>query len=274
MDTDLHGSRCGAHVLDTFIDSLSINEALEKAGNWADGPKSRTICFCNVHSIVTATVRGDLARTFGDADLVLPDGMPVAWMLRLLGFRAQERISGPDFMWQYCARAQTQQAGVFLYGNRRGTLEKLELTLRESFPQLRVVGTHSPPFRPLTAAEDAAIVDEINASGADIVFVSLGCPKQELWMAAHRNSVNAVMLGVGAAFDYHAGLLKRAPPWARSVGLEWLARLVVDPKRLWKRYLIANSIFLYRATGQVIEHARPKRPLLGQNLPDSQHPAE
>jgi N-acetylglucosaminyldiphosphoundecaprenol N-acetyl-beta-D-mannosaminyltransferase len=210
--------------------------------------------FCNVHSLVTASVRCDLAKGYADADLVLADGTPVAWMLRLLGYPRQKRISGPDFMWQYCASAQCLGAPVYFYGNRQATLDKLVVRIRESFPDLQIAGTMSPPYRPLTSEEDEAIVDAINSSGAKICFVSLGCPKQELWLNAHRNRLNAVMLGVGAAFDYHAGTLRRPPAWVRNSGLEWFCRLGQGPKRLWKRYLLANSIFVYRAAAQAIDH--------------------
>jgi N-acetylglucosaminyldiphosphoundecaprenol N-acetyl-beta-D-mannosaminyltransferase len=255
MDIDLKSGRRGARVLDTFVDSLSIFEALEKVDDWARVSISRYVCFCNVHSLVTASNRADLELTLRQADLVLPDGAPVTWMLRYLGFRSQKRISGPEFMWQYCDRAQRLESGIFLFGSEQATLEELRRSLRKSFPGLRVAGTFSPPFGPVSAIEDEAIVQSINSSGAGLVFVSLGCPKQELWMSAHRDRINAVMLGVGAAFDYHAGSLYRPPMWVEDVGLEWLVRLYQEPKRLWKRYLVANSIFICRATLQIIGHA-------------------
>jgi N-acetylglucosaminyldiphosphoundecaprenol N-acetyl-beta-D-mannosaminyltransferase len=255
MNSDLRDTRGGAQILDTFVDSLSIVDALQQTGDWARLHSSRYICFCNVHALVTASVRSDLAKTYDDADLVLPDGAPVAWMLRVLGYKTQKRISGPDFMWQCCAHAQDHQASVFLYGNTQTTLEALETILHEAFPRLRIAGLLSPPYRPLTSAEDEAIVNRINNCGSHIVFVSLGCPKQELWMAKHRDRVQAVMLGVGAAFDFHAGTVQRPPVWVQNLGFEWLCRLAQEPKRLWKRYLLANSIFVYRAIGQAIDHA-------------------
>ena len=255
MNSDLRDTRGGAQILDTFVDSLSIAQALKQTGDWVRLRRSRYLCFCNVHALVTASVRSDLAKTYDDADLVLPDGAPVAWMLRVLGYKTQKRISGPDFMWQCCALAQDQQASIFLYGNTQTTLEALERILHEAFPQLRIAGMLSPPYRPLTSAEDDAIVNRINNCGSRIVFVSLGCPKQELWMAKHRDRVQAVMLGVGAAFDFHAGTVQRPPVWVQNLGFEWLCRLAQEPKRLWKRYLLANSIFVYRAFGQAIDHA-------------------
>jgi N-acetylglucosaminyldiphosphoundecaprenol N-acetyl-beta-D-mannosaminyltransferase len=206
-----------------------------------------------------------------DADLVLPDGAPVAWTMRMLGFGGQERVSGPDFMWDYCAVAQEQNTSIFLYGNRTATLDKLMSVMRESFPGLCVAGAHSPPFRQLSDEEDEAVIKMLNASGAGVIFVSLGCPKQELWMASRRNRINAVMFGLGAAFDYHAGSVRRAPPWMRKAGFEWLHRLTHEPRRLWKRYLIANSIFLWRAAADVSHHfsKRGRRCAFGMP-PDSQ----
>jgi len=248
--------RRGTRLLETFVDAMSVSDALTKASNWTGQSRGRYICFCNVHSLVTATVRPDLAQMLNDADLVLPDGSPVAWTLRLLGFEAQKRVSGPDFMWEYCALVQERRKSIFLYGNRSATLDKLRSVMRDAFPNLHVAGWHSPPFRPLSAVEDEEVVKKINGSGADVVFVSLGCPKQEIWMAVHRTRINAVMLGVGAAFDYHAGSVRRAPPWVQDAGFEWLHRLIHEPRRLWKRYLIANSIFMWRASADVLNHAR------------------
>jgi N-acetylglucosaminyldiphosphoundecaprenol N-acetyl-beta-D-mannosaminyltransferase len=254
MDVEMWSARSGARILDTFVDSLSLTEALEKSSEWAQSPRARTVHFCNVHSLVTASVHPAFAQSCRDADLILPDGSPVAWMLRVLGYPAQKRISGPDFMWLYCAAMQERNGSVYLYGNKQTTLEKLANVLHETFPQLRIAGMLSPPYRTLTNDEDERIVNEINASGAQVVFVSLGCPKQELWMMAHRGRIHAVMLGVGAAFDYHAGTVQRPPLWVQNSGLEWFCRLTQEPKRLWKRYLIANAIFTFRAFGQTFDH--------------------
>jgi len=269
-------NRSGSPILDTFVDSLSLGECLDIASGWANSPTPRTICFCNVHALVTASVRADLAKAYAEADLVLPDGAPVAWMLRLLGHRRQKRISGPDFMWQYCQRANQIGASVYLYGNRQATLDTLASRLKGSFPDLQIAGMMSPPYRPLTQEEDDAIVETINASGARVCFVSLGCPKQELWITAHQTRVHTVMLGVGAAFDYHAGNVRRPPMWVRNSGFEWLCRLFQDPKRLWKRYLLANSIFAWRAAAQALDHAlngrEADRRAGGISQPDTSEP--
>ena len=155
-------------------------------------------------------------------------------------------------MWRYCQQAASTGTSVFLLGSTEATLHALEQRLKAAFPQLRIAGLLSPPFRALTPAEDADLVERVNASGAGVVFVSLGCPKQERWMAEHRGRIHAVMLGVGAAFDFHSGLVRRAPAWMRNAGLEWLHRLASEPGRLWKRYLSTNSAFIAGAIRQLL----------------------
>ena len=183
--------------------------------------------------------------------MATPDGAPVAWMLRRQGFNEQARISGPDLMWALCERAASEDLPVVFYGSTEATLALLEQRLRAAFPKLRMT-MESPPFRTLTAEEDFTAVDKINTSGAGFVFVGLGCPKQERWMAEHRGKINAVMIGVGAAFDFHAGTVQRAPAWMRDNGLEWLHRLASEPGRLWKRYLVTNTLFILGAARQLI----------------------
>lgn len=184
------------------------------------------------------------------------DGAPVAWMLRRLGFTGQPRVSGPDLMWMLCERCAALSMPVYFYGSTPATLDALALRLGQAFQGLRVVGMDSPPFRALSEAEDAQMAERINQSGAAIVFVSLGCPKQEAWMAAHRGRVNAVMIGVGAAFDFHAGMVTRAPLWMRENGLEWLHRLLSEPRRLWRRYFVTNSLFILGAMRQLLARRR------------------
>lgn len=239
-------------VLSAPIDALTWDDALERIHHWAQQRESRYVCICNAHSVVTAGQDAAFGRVVTEADMATPDGAPVAWMLRVLGARQQQRINGPDLMWRYCEQAAQRGESIYLYGGSNTTLAILKTRLKQAFPELRVAGAYSPPFRTLTAEEDAAAVEAINASGAGTVWVSLGCPKQELWMAAHRGRVNAVMVGVGAAFDYHAGTLKRAPHWMRGAGLEWLHRLISEPRRLWRRYLLTNTLFVLGAARQLL----------------------
>jgi N-acetylglucosaminyldiphosphoundecaprenol N-acetyl-beta-D-mannosaminyltransferase len=238
-------------VLSASIDVLTWSEALQIIQGWASRHESRYVCICNVHSVVTATQDAGFERVINEADLATPDGAPIAWMLRRLGSPQQQRINGPDLMLKYCEQAALRGESVFLYGGTPETMQRLQPALRERFPALKIAGAISPPFRPLTPAEDAEVIETINASRAGTVWVSLGCPKQEKWMAAHRHRIQAVMIGVGAAFDYHAGTIRRAPSWMQSHGLEWLHRMASEPGRLSGRYLQTNSIFLIKALRQL-----------------------
>lgn len=239
-------------VIGTPIDALDWPQALATLRRWAAARESRVVCICNVHSVVTARQERDFGEILAQADLATPDGAPVAWLMRLLGQRGQQRINGPDLMWRYCEQAARLGDSIYLYGSTPETLELLQRSLASAFPGLRIAGAHAPPFRTLTPEEDEAVVRDIAASGAGTVWVSLGCPKQERWMAAHRGRVPAVMVGVGAAFDYHAGTIQRAPLWMQRRGLEWLHRLSSEPRRLWRRYLGTNSRFIVAALGQVL----------------------
>ncbi|MDH3360272.1 MAG: WecB/TagA/CpsF family glycosyltransferase [Desulfobulbaceae bacterium] len=245
--------RVTVSVIGALIDAISWEAVLAKLGDWSSCHDSRYVCICNVHSVVTASQDVKFGRVVSGADIATPDGAPVAWMMRRLGHVEQQRINGPDLMWRYCELVQARAESIFFYGSSEETLTALKVQLLASFPALKIAGMISPPFRLLTSEEDAAIIEQINASGAGVVFVSLGCPKQELWMAAHRGSVHAVMIGVGAAFDYHAGTIKRAPIWMQDFGLEWLHRLVSEPRRLWKRYLVTNTLFVFGAARQLMK---------------------
>jgi N-acetylglucosaminyldiphosphoundecaprenol N-acetyl-beta-D-mannosaminyltransferase len=236
--------RVGASILDSFIDAVSWQEVLDILLLWAKERQSRYVSICNVHVVVTATQDPEFSRVVNEADMATSDGMPLVWLLQSLGFSRQERINGPDLMWRLCGQAAEKGLSIFLYGSTPETLERLTQNLKIAFPQLAIAGVYSPPFRLLSDEEDRKMIDVINGSGAHIVFTGLGCPKQEFWMAAHRGKIRAVMIGVGAAFDYHAGTVKRAPLWMQQSGLEWLFRLVCEPKRLWRRYLVTNSLFL------------------------------
>jgi N-acetylglucosaminyldiphosphoundecaprenol N-acetyl-beta-D-mannosaminyltransferase len=238
-------------VLGVPIDVVTDSQAASTIAAWARQRESRMVCLCNAHSVVTAGSDPSFLRVLTQADLATADGSPVAWMLRRLGAVGQRRVNGPDLMIDCCAAAAATGEAVFLYGGAEKTLTHLRAALLRRWPTLRIAGAIAPPFRPLTPEEDAEIVRTINASGAGIVWVGLGCPKQELWMAEHRGRIHAVMVGVGAAFDFHSGIVKRAPRWAREHGLEWLHRLAREPRRLGRRYLTTNFIFIVRAARQL-----------------------
>jgi N-acetylglucosaminyldiphosphoundecaprenol N-acetyl-beta-D-mannosaminyltransferase len=239
-------------VIGVGIDAVTWTQALERIAVWSKARQSRVVCLSNVHAVVTARLDSQFSKVVEQADMAAPDGAPVAFMLRKLGFPSQERIDGPGLMWRYCSHAATSGDSIYLYGGTEATLTALQQQLSLNFPSLRIAGAYSPPFRVLTPEEDEAEVQAINDSGAGVVWVSLGCPKQEKWMAAHRGRINAVMVGVGAAFNYHAGTLSRAPLWMQRNGLEWLHRLAVSPRQLWKRYLVTNTLFVLCATYQLL----------------------
>ncbi|MBP6850019.1 MAG: WecB/TagA/CpsF family glycosyltransferase [Rhodoferax sp.] len=232
-------------VLGVDVTVGDLQQALDRVEQWAADSRGRSVCFSNVHSLVTASGDPTFRSALQCADMVLPDGAPVAWMMRRYGQRAQRRVCGPDFMAAYMGRAAARQEGVFLLGSTTETLQQLEQVLTARFPGLRIVGSVSPPFRELSDAEDQALIDELNRSGAATVWVSLGCPKQERWMAAHKDRVGATLFGVGAAFDFHAATVQRAPAWMQRTGLEWAFRLFQEPRRLAARYLTTNTRFAY-----------------------------
>jgi N-acetylglucosaminyldiphosphoundecaprenol N-acetyl-beta-D-mannosaminyltransferase len=257
---NLVGERLGARIMGAYVDALSWEETLARISNWGTARQSRYVCLCNVHTLATASEDSRFQQAVNGADLAVADGMPVALALRLAGFRGQPRIGGPDLFWQYCSLAAGAEQSIFLYGSTPQTIDRLTERLCSAFPHLRIAGAFSPPFRALSADEDDATARMINDSGASVVFVGLGCPKQELWMAAQRGRIMAVMLGVGAAFDFHAGTLKRAPLWMQHYGLEWLHRLATEPGRLWRRYLVSNSKFLFHmAVHRASPEARERR---------------
>lgn len=237
--------RNGSIILGSFIDALTWESALEQISAWSKNRESRYVCICNVHSLVTGRKDPSFQKVLNDADMATPDGMPIAWLLRAMGHERQQRINGPDLMWKYCQRAALAGERIYLYGGTNDTLVQLTKRLQQSAPGLTIAGTYSPPFRNLTPDEDEAIVSHINNANPSVIFVGLGCPKQEQWMRQHRGKIRAVMIGVGAAFDYHAGVLKRAPLWMRNAGLEWLYRLYREPRRLFLRYFVTNSYFIF-----------------------------
>lgn len=260
-----HKTSNSAIILGTRIDAVTWDETISKISDWSQRKESRYICICNVHSVVTASLDARFASTLQHADMATPDGAPVAWAMRRIGFRGQKRINGPDLMLKYCAHAEKNGEKIFLYGGKQNTLDILQVKLNKLFPDLIIAGHYSPPFRDLTDEEDAQIVNKINASGAGTLWVSLGCPKQEIWMENHKHRIKAVMIGVGAAFDYHAGTISRAPNWMQRLGLEWFHRLSAEPKRLWKRYLITNSIFITRIPKSIIEQRLKKNSICSIN---------
>jgi len=233
-------------VLGAPIDEVTWNDSVARISAWAGRRESRCVNFCNVHSVVTALGAWRYFDAIESGDLNLPDGAPIAWVMRSAGATGQPRISGPDLMWRYLAVAEREGHVVSFYGDTEDTLHRLRAEMLRAFPGLRIGVLLSPPFGPISAAQDADDVCRINDAGSQVLFVALGCPKQELWMDAHRRRVQATMLGVGAAVATHAGVIRRAPVWMQHCGLEWLHRLLSEPRRLARRYLFTNSAFVLR----------------------------
>jgi N-acetylglucosaminyldiphosphoundecaprenol N-acetyl-beta-D-mannosaminyltransferase len=233
--------------------------------DWMDGTVAARgrgyVCVAATHTVMVAQEDAETLQAVLGASLVVPDGQPLVWALRALGRPLPDRVYGPELMLRHCERAAANGTRIFLYGGRnQGALVQLTLNLRRRFPGLRVVGGMSPPFRELDAAELDVIAEEIDRTGADIVWVGIGVPKQEKWMAAMRERLDApVLVGVGAAFDFHAGLVPQAPSWMQSAGLEWAFRLAQEPTRLWRRYLRYNPRFVAGFASQWL-HDRRNRP--------------
>jgi len=234
------GSR---RVLGMRIDATSYAEATEAIVDMAESGRGGVTCLATVHMVMEGRDDPAFQRLVNAADLVTPDGMPLVWALRRLGIAGAERVYGPELTPHVCAWAAAEGLQVGFYGGRPEVLEALVHNLVARFPGLRVAFAHSPPFAPPTPEEDAQVVEAILDSGVQILFVGLGCPKQERWMAAHREVLPCAMVGVGAAFDFLAGCKPQAPRWMRDAGLEWLFRLASEPRRLWRRYAVQNPRF-------------------------------
>jgi N-acetylglucosaminyldiphosphoundecaprenol N-acetyl-beta-D-mannosaminyltransferase len=241
------------NILGVGVSAIDIQMALCTIETWIERREPHYICVTGVHGVMESQRDAEVRLIHNSAGLVTPDGMPLVWLSRLMGFRHVERVYGPDLLLAVCERAVGQGYRHFFYGGASGVAGKLVARLQCRFPGLQVAGTYSPPFRPLTPEEDAAVVERINAAQPDIVWVGISTPKQERWMAEHVGRLTApVLVGVGAAFDVHAGIRRQTPRWVQRSGLEWCFRLLTEPRRLWRRYLINNPWFLWRILLQAL----------------------
>jgi exopolysaccharide biosynthesis WecB/TagA/CpsF family protein len=223
----------------------TYSEATRLIVGAASRHESATVSCHAVHALVTLSQSAEWRAKMNTFDMLTPDGQPVRWALNLLHrARMKDRVYGPELMQHICQRAAENGVAIYLYGGTDAVLAKLKTNLIRQFPQLRIAGGEAPPFRELTPEEDRAVIERINSSGAGVVFIGLGCPKQDRFAYEHRQSLRAVQVCVGAAFDFHAGVKPTAPAWMQRRGLEWVFRLLCEPKRLWRRYLVTNSIFV------------------------------
>ncbi|MFE1601569.1 WecB/TagA/CpsF family glycosyltransferase [Methylobacterium sp. ID0610] len=263
-----------APVLGVGVSVITLSDAVLALDSFVRSRRPHFVCITGVHGVIECRTDAQLRAIHAEADLVTPDGMPLVWMSRLLGFGPISRVYGPDLMREVMRLSPAMGYRHYFYGGAPGVAEALRDRLCAEIPGLTVVGTHCPPFRALTPEEDAAIVAEINAARPDFVWVGLSTPKQETWMASHRGRVAApVMVGVGAAFDFLAGTKRQAPRWMQRSGLEWFYRLVTEPRRLAGRYGRIVPLFLILATRQLLGRAlagggagpQPPRPLAKGN---------
>ncbi len=240
-------------ILGMRVDATTYANATRSVIDWAQRGESRYVCIANVNSVMEAVDSAEFRAAVNSGDLVTSDGMPLVWGLRRLGVKDASRVYGPDLF--PCVLRAAEESGIavgFYGGGDEQVLDRLELEARKQFPKLRIAYGWAPPFRELTAEEDERVTRRITESGAGIVFVGLSSPQKELWMSAHRGRIPAVMLGVGAAFDFFTGTKTQAPRWMMRAGLEWLFRLGTEPRRLWKRYLKQNPRFVMHFAWQLL----------------------
>jgi N-acetylglucosaminyldiphosphoundecaprenol N-acetyl-beta-D-mannosaminyltransferase len=252
-------------ILGMRVDPTSYRAASEQVCAWAASGESRYVCVATVNNVMEAWDAPGFQDVMNGADLVTPDGMPLVWGLRRLGHPDASRVYGPDLTPIVLALAEARGIPVGFYGASQAVLDRLREVIGQQFPALRLAYMYSPPFRPLTAEEDAEVVDAISRSGARILFIGLNTPKQDFWMAQHRGRVPAVMMGVGAAFDFLAGTKVQAPRWVMRIGMEWFFRLVTEPRRLWKRYLKHNPRFVVLFAAQLLGFKMGQRDDPGQS---------
>jgi len=238
-------------ILRTRVHATSYRQATDQVLGWAAAGEPRYVCVATVNNLIEGCDDPGYNQTMEAADLVTPDGMPLVWGLRLLGVPDASRVYGPDLTLWVCEEAARRGVPVGFYGVTGDVLDDLAATLTGRFPGLRVAYRWSPPFRPLTAREEARVREELRRSGARVLFVGLGTPKQERWMADHRD-LPMVMVGVGAAFDFLSGRKRQAPRALQGLGLEWLYRLAQEPRRLWRRYLYRNPRFVALFAAQLL----------------------
>jgi N-acetylglucosaminyldiphosphoundecaprenol N-acetyl-beta-D-mannosaminyltransferase len=234
------------NILGVFVDATNLLDGTAQVMRWIAETKRTYVCVTSVHGIMESQRHPDLKLVHNSAGMVTPDGMPLVYLSRAAGYPDCGRVYGPDFMLEVCRASVAHGYRHFFFGTTPQTLSRLTDRLCRRFPGLKVVGTYAPPFRPLTDFERADAVARMNGSSPDIIWVGLSTPKQERWMAEYRQYLEApVLIGVGAAFDFHSGTVRQAPRWMQPLCLEWLFRLALEPRRLWKRYLMNNPQFIF-----------------------------
>ena len=239
------------NILGVGISAINLQQAVQAIDAWIASRTAQYVNVCAVHTVMECQRDARLRRIVNGSGLATPDGMPLVWLSALHGHGQVSRVYGPDLMLAVCARAQETGSRHFFYGGAPGVADRLVRNLTARYPRLAVAGTYSPPYRPPDTEEDREMLDRINAAAPDVVWVGLGTPKQDYWVARHRPLLDApVLIAIGAAFDFHAGLLAQAPRWIQRSGLEWLFRLAHEPRRLAFRYLVYNPWFVLKVALQ------------------------
>jgi N-acetylglucosaminyldiphosphoundecaprenol N-acetyl-beta-D-mannosaminyltransferase len=242
-----------ASVLGTEVDALDMESAVSRTRELLTANGSNYVCVAGVHGVVEAQRSAELANAYRGAALTLPDGMPLVWVGHLQGHKTMRRVTGPDFMLEIFRRQEFRNLRHFLYGGDAGVAQQLNFALKQRFPNASIVGAETPPFRDLFPDEEASLVARIRALCPDVIWIGLGCPRQELFMQRYAKLLDArILVGVGAAFDYHTGRIRDSPEWVKKAGLQWLHRLIQNPRRLWKRYLRNNPAFVWRISLQLL----------------------
>ena len=244
-------------VVSLDVNQVEMDALIKRLHDLRTQNRGGYVCFSTVHMVMESHDRPDFGKRVNGADIVIPDGMPLVWMQKLQGRKEANRVRANDLMMHLMEYAAGNDLKVGFYGGRQEVIDAIKKRAAGELPSLQIVYAYSPPFRPLTPEEDAQIVSEINHADPDFLFMGLGCPKQETWMSEHRDRLKAIMLGVGASFDFYAGNVKESPEWLGRLGLEWLYRLTQEPKRLWRRYLILNPRFMWLAIKQLLKSEPP-----------------
>jgi N-acetylglucosaminyldiphosphoundecaprenol N-acetyl-beta-D-mannosaminyltransferase len=240
------------NVLGVGISAINLTQAVDRIERWIESRERQYVNVCTVHTVMECQNSSRLRAIVNGSGMSTPDGMPLVWLSKLHGHREAGRVYGPDLMLAVCDRGRSKRIRHYFYGGAPGVAKLLGERLQARFPGLEVAGTYSPPFRPAHVEEDRAVLDNIDAATPDVVWVGLGTPKQDYWLGRHRSLLRApVLIAVGAAFDFHAGLVKQAPGWVQRNGLEWLFRLIQEPRRLAYRYLVYNPLFAFRIALQL-----------------------
>jgi N-acetylglucosaminyldiphosphoundecaprenol N-acetyl-beta-D-mannosaminyltransferase len=240
------------NVLGVGISGINLDLTVQEIERWIQAGERHYVNVCTVHTVMECRNDAQLRAILNRSGLSTPDGMPLVWLSRLQGFANAGRVYGPDLMLALCERSQMTGHRHFFYGGAPGVAELLARNLRSKYPGLVVAGTYSPPFRAKALLESEEVLAKMNETRPDIVWVGLGTPKQDYWVAQHRAPLSAsALVAVGAAFDFHAGLLRQAPKWMQKSGLEWLFRLTQEPRRLAFRYLVYNPLFIYLVALQI-----------------------